>query len=256
MASRPRPADPPPTPTLTRAEKRAAKRAARADKPRWYKQLWQVYRMTRENDPRIWLWMSLVFLGVVAVAVALGLFAWKGHAIYLGVLGVPLGLLGAMYLLMNRAERAAYARIEGKEGASSAAIGQVKRGWVFAEEPVAIDPRSHAMVFRGVGRAGVVLVAEGGPTGRLAKLVDGEKRKVSRVAPEIPVIVLTAGTGPGEVPLRKLARTIQRQRPALSKAEVAVVQNRLKAIGGLKLPIPQGVDPLRVRPDRKGMRGR
>jgi hypothetical protein len=212
--------------------------------------------MTRESEPLIWLWMLAIFLAVIGAGVLVGLFWWKGHAVYMGALGTPMGLLGAMYLLMNRAERAAYARIEDQEGASSAAIGQIRRGWAFDEEPVAIDPRSRAMVFRGVGRPGVVLVAEGSSPGRVAKLVDGEKRKVSRVAPDVPVIVLVTGKGEGEVPLRKLARTIQRRRAKLSKAEVAVVQNRLKAIGGLRPPIPKGIDPLRARPDRKGLRGR
>ncbi|MDR1426864.1 MAG: DUF4191 domain-containing protein [Bifidobacteriaceae bacterium] len=259
MVSRPRSSDPTPTQPATRTEKRAAKRAAKAAKPkktRWFKQIWQVFQMTRKVEPLIWLWMALVFLGVVGVAVLIGLFGWRGHAIYMGVLGTPTGLLGAMYLLMNRAERAAYSRIEGQEGASSAAIGQVRRGWSFEEDPVALDPKSHAMVFRGIGRPGVMLIAEGAPPNRVAKLVEAEKRKVTRVAPDVPVIVLTTGRDEGQVPLRKLARVIQRQRPKLSKAEVAVVQNRLKAIGGLKAPIPKGIDPMRIRPDRKAFRGR
>ncbi|MDR0433423.1 MAG: DUF4191 domain-containing protein [Bifidobacteriaceae bacterium] len=258
--------DQPPAPTKSqakraaraeaRAAKRAAKRGGKPAKTRWYKQIWQVFQMTRKVEPLIWLWLLLVFLGVIAIAVAIGLFAWKGHAVYMGALGTPLGLLAAMYLLMNRAERAAYQNIEGKEGASSAALGQIRRGWTFHEEPVAIDPKTRAMVFRGVGRAGVVLVAEGGPPTRLTRLIDAEKRKVARVAPDIPVVVMTVGNEPGQVPLRKLSRKIQRQRARLSRAEVAVVQNRLKAIGGLKAPIPKGVDPLRARPDRKALRGR
>jgi hypothetical protein len=242
-----------------RAQAHRAKRAARAARPRktrWYKQIWQVYLMTSQGEPLIWLWMLLILLGVVIVCVAIGLFAWKGHAVYMAVLGAPMGLLGAMYLLMNRAEKVAYARIEGKEGAAAAAIGQVRRGWTFEEEPVAIDPRSHAMVFRGVGRAGVILVGDGGPPGRLTKLIDAEKRKVNRVAPEVPIITLVVGRDEGQVPLPKLARKIQSQRPKLAKAEVAVVQNRLKALGGLRPPIPKGIDPVRARPDRKAFRGR
>jgi hypothetical protein len=243
----------------SRAERRLAKAAAKAAKPRktrWYKQLWQVFQMTRQAEPLIWLWMLAIVLGVVGVCVLIGAFAWRGHAAYMGALGTPMGLLGAMYLLMNRAERVAYRRIEDQEGASSAAIGQVRRGWAFEQEPVAIDPRTHAMVFRGVGRAGVLLVAEGGPAGRLAKLIDGERRRVNRVAPDIPVTVMVTGREEGQIPLHKLARKIQRLRPKLSKAEVGVVQNRLKALGGLKPPIPKGIDPLRARPDRRAFRGR
>jgi hypothetical protein len=45
-------------------------------------------------------------------------------------------------------------------------------------------------------------------------------------------------------------------RPELSKAEVDAVNKRLKALGGVKMPVPKGMDPTRARPDRKAMRGR
>ena len=54
------------------------------------------------------------------------------------------------------------------------------------------------------------------------------------------------------------------QRPAyhrripsvLTKDEVATVQKRLKALGGIRPPVPKGIDPMRARPDRRAMRGR
>ncbi|MDR3201821.1 MAG: DUF4191 domain-containing protein [Bifidobacteriaceae bacterium] len=247
------PAGPPPG---SRKAKRSAKKAAKKAKTPWYKQIWQVFQMTRQTEPLIWLWMLATLVGVVAVAAAVGLWVWPGHVAYMSVLGTPVGLLGAMYLLMNRAERAAYAKIEDQEGASQAALGQIRRGWTFHSEPVAVDPRSRGMVFRGVGRAGVVLVAEGPSPVRVAKLIENEKRKVSRVAPDVPITVFETGKGPDQVPLRKLARKIQRLRPKLSKAEVSVVIGRLRAIGSASIPIPKGVDPMRARPDRKAMRGR
>ena len=42
----------------------------------------------------------------------------------------------------------------------------------------------------------------------------------------------------------------------LTKLEADQVKKRLKALGGARLPIPKGVDPMRARPDRKAMRGR
>ena len=38
--------------------------------------------------------------------------------------------------------------------------------------------------------------------------------------------------------------------------DVAVVQKRLRALGGMKLPVPAGMDPNRARVDRRSMRGR
>ena len=56
--------------------------------------------------------------------------------------------------------------------------------------------------------------------------------------------------------LTKVARAVTKLKSTLTRAEVAEISKRLKAIGGMKLPIPKGIDPTRARPDRKGMRGR
>jgi hypothetical protein len=37
---------------------------------------------------------------------------------------------------------------------------------------------------------------------------------------------------------------------------VSVVNKRLKSLGGMKPPIPKGIDPTRARVDRKAMRGK
>jgi hypothetical protein len=64
------------------------------------------------------------------------------------------------------------------------------------------------------------------------------------------------GEGDGQVTLTKVARTVQKLKPTLTKPEAAEIGKRLRALGGARLPIPKGVDPLRARPDRRGMRGR
>lgn len=57
-------------------------------------------------------------------------------------------------------------------------------------------------------------------------------------------------------PVRKVASVIQRKKPVLNKAEMAAVNKRLKALGGVRPPISPGMDPTRARVDRKAMRGR
>ncbi|GAA2023832.1 DUF4191 domain-containing protein [Pseudokineococcus marinus] len=216
-------------------------------------QMRQVYDMTRKADPSVTWWMLGVAAAVLVVALVIG-FA-VGHPIYLTVIGLPLALLGAMVVLARKAEAAAYSQIEGRPGAAGAALRSIRRGWDIGEEPVAIDPRTQDSVFRGVGRAGVVLVGDGAPH-RVAKLLEGERRKVARVVPSVPVHVMQAGSGEGQVPLPKLARRVQRLKPVMTKAEMGQVQGRLRAIGGMRMPVPKGVDPMRARPDRKAARGR
>jgi hypothetical protein len=222
-------------------------------KTRWYHQVWQAYQMTRKSDPAVTWWLLAAFVGVLAVALVIGVLA--GQVVYFIVVGVPFALLAAMFILARRAESAAYKQIEGQPGASLSALRTIRRGWEFPEEPVAIDPRTQDLVFRGVGRPGVVLVGEG-PSNRVGKLLEGERKKIARILPNVPIHLIQAGNGDGQVPLRKLPRAVQKLKPTLSKLEAGEVTKRLRALGGARLPVPKGVDPYRARPDRKGMRGR
>lgn len=217
-------------------------------------QIRMVFTMTRKADPAVVWWMVLTFVVTLVVGVGLG-FA-LGHPIYMTVLFVPMAVMLALIVMARRAERAAFAQLAGQPGGTAAALKNLRRGWVVEEAPVAVDPRTQDMVFRAVGRPGVVLVTEG-PMPRVAKLAEQQSRHVKRVLGEgVPVIVLHAGDGEGQVPLIKLARVLTRRRPALSKGQVSEVAKRLKALGGVKIPMPKGIDPTRMRPDRKAMRGR
>jgi hypothetical protein len=216
-------------------------------------QMGQVFTMTRRADPSVTWWMLLVFAAVVAVALGIGL--WWGHPIYTTLIGLPLAVLGAMFILARKAERAAYTQIEGQPGAAGAAMRVLRRGWTLEEQPVAVDPRTQDTVFRAVGRAGVVLVSDG-PPHRVGRLLDGERKKVARVLPNVPIHLIQAGNEDGQVPLRRLPRTLTKLKPTLTKQEADQVVKRLRSLGGMRPPIPQGIDPMRARPDRKGMRGR
>jgi hypothetical protein len=218
------------------------------------KQIWLAFTMTRKADPAVVWWMLGTFVGTIALGYLLG---WAlGHTIYVTVLAVPLGLMLALLVMARRAERAAYAQLEGQPGAAGAALGNLRRGWNVEQQPVAVDPRTQDLVFRAIGRAGVVLVTEG-PSGRAAKLAENERKRIARVLGEsVPVAIVHSGDGEGQVPLRKLSGHVMRMRPTLSKDQVAEIHKRLRALGGVKPPIPKGIDPTRVRPDRRATRGR
>jgi hypothetical protein len=235
----------------TPARSGSGKGADTPPKTRWYKQVWQVYQMTRETDPAVTWWMLGTFLGILAVGVVVGLLTDKVW--YFATLALPFGLLAAMFLLTRRAETAAYRKIEGQPGASLSALSTIRRGWTFAQEPVQFDPRTQDAVFRGLGRPGVVLVSEG-PTQRVGRLLEAERKKVARVASGVPITTIQVGDGEGQVALRRLPRAVQKLKPKLTKAELAVIDKRLTALGTMKLPIPKGIDPMKARPDRKGMR--
>ncbi|WP_456824206.1 DUF4191 domain-containing protein [Cellulomonas sp. P5_E12] len=238
---------------MARDNSPAAAPTGKVKKTRWYHQVWQAYQMTRKNDPAVTWIVLAVFFGIIAVGLVIGLLI--NHWVYVLLLSIPFAALGAMFILARRAETAAYTQIEGQPGAAFAALGTIRRGWTFAQEPVAVDPRTQDMVFRGVGRPGVVLVGEG-PASRIGKLLESERKRTARVISGAPITLIQVGDSEGQVTLRKLPRAVQKLRPKLSKQEVAEVSKRLTALGGIKLPVPKGVDPMRARPDRKGMRGR
>ncbi len=222
-------------------------------KTRWYHQFWQAYQMTRQSDPAVTWVMLAVLVGIITLGVLVGVLVKQ--VVYVLLLSIPFALLGAMFVLARRAERAAYTRIEGQPGASMAALSTLRRGWTFTQEPVAVDPRTQDMVFRGVGRPGVVLVGEG-PAHRLGRLLESERKRTARVVSGAPIHLIQVGDGEGQVPLRKLPRAVSKLKPQLTKPEVAEVLRRVTSLGGAKLPVPKGIDPMRARPDRKGLRGR
>jgi hypothetical protein len=247
-------------PELTgRAAKKAAKAAAKAGKTkktRWYKQIAQVYQMVAKAQPLIWLWLLLIVIGLEGAAILFGAFVWKGRIGYMAFLAAPVALLVCTMFLARRAESTAYRQIEGQPGATASALGTIRRGWTIMDEPVAADPRSMEMVFRVVGRPGIVLIGEGPSLGRVKGLMKKERQRVARVAPGVTIHELIVGSGEDQVPLPKLVRKLKRLRPSLNKGALAEVNRRMQSIGGMKLPVPKGVDPLRARPDRRALRGK
>ncbi|WP_426561024.1 DUF4191 domain-containing protein [Angustibacter sp. McL0619] len=236
--------------------------ATPAEPKKRFKRLRQIgtaFNQARQLDPAVVWWMLGAFVLILALFVVLGIVF--GHPYYLPFVGLPLAVLAAGIIMVRRTERAAYGRLEGQIGGGGAALGALRRGWFHDEQPVAIeasrpgDMASAAMVFRAIGRPGVVLVVEG-PPARAQKLAEKERKRVNRVVPNVPVTLVRVGTGEDAVPVRKLVSKLNRMRPALSKEEVTAVNKRLRALGSSPLPVPKGVDPLRARPDRKGMRGR
>lgn len=224
-------------------------------KPRWYKLVAQAYKATAPLDK--WLLPLMIGIPVVVIGAAVGIGLLIGNVaalIYAIIFGIMTAALASLFTLTKRFEKKAFERMEGQVGASVSIAQSIRTGWKFEEEPISIDPRGKSVVFQGVGKSGVMLLAEGGSAAR--KQVDAAKRRITKLVPGVPINVIYVGTGEGQVPLKRLTAAIRKPKKALRKSEREAVASRLRAIGGQKLPVPKGVDPLRARPDRKGMRGR
>jgi hypothetical protein len=223
-----------------------------ADKPsrrQRFTQLRDAYKATAERDPKLPLYMVGVFVGIVALFTLAGLFI--GGLIFFVILGVIFGTFGLLGVLYRRATKAGLAEIEGQAGAAAAVLQSMRGDWQVT--PAVAYNVSQDMVHRVVGKPGVILVAEGAPTRTKALLVQ-EKRRVSRVAAEVPVYEVTVGDEDGQVPLRKLQNHILRLPRNLDGPATSAVKQRLRALGAGQPPIPKGPMPKGGRVPRGKMR--
>ena len=213
-------------------------------------QIRQTYRLTKESDPRIgWILLG-IFLACFVPVVLLGL--WLAGGVNVGLvmwvlLGFAVGLLVVTIVFGRRAERAAYASIEGQPGAAAAVLQSLRSGW-FTTPAVAVT-KNQDVVHRVIGRPGVVLVSEG-PSSRAANLLTNERKRTSRWVGDVPIHEIEAGNETGQVPLMKLQRTVMRLPRTLKPAEVSALRKRLDALSQSPVPMPKGPLPKNVRMPR------
>ena len=205
------------------------------------KQMRIVAGLVRRSNPKA---MPIIIgsgLGTLAVLVIVGLLT--GLAALLIPLGVLLGLLVSMILFGRFAQAAQYAAMEGRFGAAAGVLENMRGNWTVT--PAVAANRNMDVVHRAVGRAGVILVGEGSPT-RLAGLLAAEKKRVARVAYEVPIIEFQIGNGEGQIPISKLQRKIMRLPRQLKPAAVSDINHRLRALQPT-MQAPKGPIPKNVR---------
>ncbi|MDJ1137025.1 DUF4191 domain-containing protein [Streptomyces iconiensis] len=210
------------------------------ENPGRLKQIAQTYKMTRRVDRKIgWI---LAGVGLVTFGVLLAIGYLIGHPVYVGILGVLLAVLACAIVFGRRAERAAFGQMEGQPGAAAAVLENFKRGWHFT--PAVAMNRNQDVVHRAVGKAGIVLVAEGNPN-RLRSLLASEKKKMSRIVGDVPVYDMIVGNDEGQVPLKKLRTKMLKLPRVLQGPQVTQINDRLRALGDLmsNMPVPKGPMP-------------
>ncbi len=220
-----------------------------SENPGRLKQIALTYKMTKRVDTKVGLVVAAV--GIVTFGVLLAVGFLIGHPIYVGVLGFLLAFLAMAIVFGRRAERAAFGQMEGQPGAAAAVLENLKRGWSVT--PAVAMNRSQDVIHRAVGKAGIVLVAEGNPN-RLRGLLAAEKKKMARIVTDVPVHDVVVGHDEGEVPLKKLRSHLTRLPRVLSGAEVTTVTDRLRALGDLmsNMPLPKGPMPKGTRMPKGG----
>jgi hypothetical protein len=201
------------------------------------KQLRMAAGMVRKANPWALPIVALVGVGILAVFVIVGLIT--GLIFLLLPLGIMGGLLGALITFGRFTQSAQYSTIEGQPGAAAAILQSMRGGWTVT--PAVAANRNMDVVHRAVGKPGVVLVGEGSPN-RLPSLLAAEKKRISRVAYDVPIYDMQVGDEEGQVPIRKLQRKVMRLPRNLKGQAVAELNFRLKALPA-NLQAPKGPMP-------------
>jgi hypothetical protein len=183
-------------------------------------------------------------VAILVIFIVVGLLTGLGGELI--PLGVLLGILAPVFLFGRFAQTAQYSTIEGQPGAAAAVLQSMRGSWTVT--PAIAANRNMDVVHRAVGRPGVVLVGEGSPN-RLPSLLAAEKKRVARVAFDVPVYDFQVGNAQGQVPLRQLQRKIMRLPRNLKGTQVADLNFRLKALPA-SLQAPKGPMPRGGRPPR------
>jgi hypothetical protein len=199
------------------------------------------YSVTKSAKPWIGLALLAVFLVVWAIGIGIGVAL--GHPIYVAFVSLPVALLAAMFFFTRQASTAAYSSIEGQLGAGASVLMAIRKGWTTT--PAVAVARNQDMVHRSVGRAGIVLVGEGSQG--VKQMLADERRKSERFAPGVPITEVIVGDLQDQVSIRKLQKHLSKLPKKLSANQMREVRARLKAVGGMSMPIPKGPLPKGVR---------
>jgi len=216
--------------------------------PGRFSQIFQIWKLTAQTDKTA---VPLAIAGGIgALAISL-VFAFIGGGSTLGiivwsVLGLVAGAVSFSAILSRKAEKVAFARIEGQPGAVGAILGTVlKRGWSGSEEPVAVNAKTQDLVYRLSGRGGIVIIGEGHRSS-VARLIEDEKRRLSHIAAGVPVTVLWVCNDEHSVSLRQIAPTVFKLKRVVKATELGEINKRLSTMR-LNVPVPKGIDPTRVK---------
>ena len=227
--------------SISRAEKRAAKRAARAARGPRFKVIRDAFAVTKKEKPYIAALLAMVFIAVLATGIMIG--AFFGRPGYAAFLTTPLAFLIAFIVFTRAATSSAYASIEGQQGAAASVLMSIRKGWTV---DTAVNVNRHQdMVHRAVGKAGIVLVGEGREGVKI--LLNDERKRMERVAPGVPVHTFICGEQEDQVSIRKLQRKMKKFPKKLSTTQLRELRARIKSVGGMNVPLPKGPMPKNVK---------
>ncbi len=223
-------------------EDRAAKKAAAKQKRQAsfarFKQVFEAFKMQRQEDRLLVPLMLAVFVAAVVVAFLLGLI-WGLQWFFLPV-GIALGVLGAVVIFGRRVQANVYRKAAGQPGAGGWALENLRGKWRLSQA-VAGTTQLDA-VHRVIGRPGIVLVGEGAPH-RVKNLMSQEKKRIARLVGDTPIYEMIIGDDDDQVPLGKLQSRMMKLPRNINAGQVDALETRLSALANRGNAMPKGPMP-------------
>ena len=205
------------------------------------KQIRMLAGIIREGNPKAIPLVVLAGLAVAAIVIVIG--DLLGLIWVFIPLAVLFGVMVAMILFGRFAQKAQYDAIAGQPGAAAAILQTLRGG--FTTTPAIAANRNMDVVHRTVGKPGVILVGEGSPS-RLPSLLAAEKKRIARIANQIPIYDFQVGDAEGQVPIRQLQKKIMKLPRNLKGQAVAELNYRLEMLPQ-SLQMPKGPVPRSAR---------
>ncbi|HHU45671.1 MAG TPA: DUF4191 domain-containing protein [Actinomycetales bacterium] len=232
-----------------KAAKKAERAAKRAKGKQTRSQMWQAFKLQKGRDKKLIPYMALGFFGPVLLLLVIGLLIGGFSAWIMPILGVLIGVMVAMWIFSQRLQNSFYDEAEGQAGAASWALENMRSGvgTVWHVTTAAQANQQLDAVHRVIGNPGVVLVGEGNE-GRVRQMMSREKKALARFLGETPIYEIMAGSGEGQVPVKKLQREMLRFPRNYNKDEANKLASRVESMERIrdarsqlpKGPLPKG----------------
>ncbi|THV34651.1 DUF4191 family protein [Glycomyces buryatensis] len=185
-----------------------------------------------------------LFLPLAAAAVLLpfiivtALVIFANFSLLWFVSSLFVALLAVLIVLNTRTSKVVNQEAIGKPGAAYALIDGM-RGWTVTPGVAAVSETQ--MVHRAVGKAGVVLLGEGG--GKVRKLLGQEKKRISRVVGSAPVYTFMVGeTANDDFSVTEIRKRLTKLPKNIESKDANHIAKRLDALG-IGMAIPKGPIP-------------
>jgi hypothetical protein len=123
----------------------------------------------------------------------------------------------------------------------------------FRVSPAVSATTAGEMVHLVIGRKGVILVGEGPNPAKVRQMIGQEKRRLAKVIGTAPMSDMIIGHGEGEVPMKKLQRTLRTMPNVISPKDVNALDVRMKALTA-RPQMPKGAIPKNMRPQTGAFR--